>query len=102
MKYLKTFQELNEGKGRYTIKGNQSHAGDVNLPQFWTTSKDYMKVDNKDLKTGHDPKEMIMPVGNDYVYLTDPDDHIDQKEIDKMVEPHTKKSNDFGFDPSKK
>ena len=101
MKYLKTFNELNEGKGRFKIKDNQVHTGDVNLPQFWTTSKDYMKVDNKDMEIGHDPKEMIMPLGNDYGYITDPNDQIDQKEIDKLIEPHTKKS-DFGFDPSKK
>lgn len=104
MKHLKKFNDLNEGKGRYKIDGNIAAAGETNLPQFWTTSTDYMKQDHsKDpQETGLDAKQLIAPVGNDFSYLTDTDDHIDDKEVKKLIEPHVKKFNDFGFDPSKK
>lgn len=104
MKHLKKFNDLNEGKGRYKIDGNIVATGDVNLPQFWTTSTDYMKQDHeKDpQKLGHEPKQMIAPVGNDYSYITDIEDQIDDKEVKKLIEPHVKKFNDFGFDPSEK
>ena len=104
MKYLKKFNDLNEGKGRYKVDGNMAVDSDVSLPQFFTTSKDYMKQDHsKDpQEPGHDPKQMIAPVGNDYSYITDIDDHIDDKEVKKLIEPHVKKFNDFGFDPSEK
>lgn len=103
MKYLKNFEELNEGKGRMEIKDNHVIAGNVNMPQFWTTSPDYMKVDNdKDpQQVGLDPKQLIAPVGNNYTYIVDSDDHVDVEKIKKLVEPHVKKFSDFGFDPSK-
>lgn len=102
MKHLKKFDELNEGKGRIKIKDNMVVAGDVNLPQFWTTSPDYKDVDHtKNIQpTGVNVKDMIAPVGNDYTYLTDTDDHIDSEEVRKLVEPHVKKFNDFGISPS--
>ncbi len=104
MKHLKRFSELNEGKGRYTIKDNVASVGSVGLPKFYTTSPDYMTSDpSKNIqKVGLNPEDLISPEGTGYTYLTDEDDHIDSKDVKKLVEPHVKKFNDFGFDPSEK
>lgn len=96
-------ESTNEGKNRYDINGNHVIAGGVNMPQFWSTSADYKDIDDvKDQKQGLTPEDLISPVGNDYTYITDPDDHIDSKKVRKLVEPHVKKFNDFGFNPSEK
>jgi hypothetical protein len=102
MKHLKEFVKFFEGKGRYVIKDNIASVGSTGLPQFWSTNDDYTeksKVDSQEI--GVDIKQMVNAPGNDYSYILDPDDHIDQKHIDKLVEPHVKKFSDFGFDPSK-
>lgn len=103
MKFIKKFDELNEGKDRYDIVDNHVHAGEVNLPQFYSTSKDYMTVDNTKVQDmGVDSKSLIPPPGNDYTYLTDENDHVSDKEVKKLMEPHIKKFNDFGFTPTSK
>lgn len=97
---IKRFNQLNEGKGRIDIKGNHVHTGSTGLPQFWSTSPDYKKEDSKkNQKVGIDPESFIAPPGNDYSYLLDTEDHIDQNDVKKLVEPHIKKFNDFGFTP---
>jgi hypothetical protein len=103
MKHLKSFNSLNEGKGRVDIKDNHVRAGETNLPQFYTTSKDYINIDNnKDpQETGVNADQFILPVGNDFNYLTDIEDHIDSNQVKKLIEPHIKKFNNFGFNPSK-
>lgn len=98
MKYLKTF----EGRGRIEIKGNHVYTGPVTMPNFVSEKPDYTDLDGEipTQKTdGVDIKWFIVP--NNYNYIVDPDDHIDQKEIDKLIEPHVKKFSQFGFDPSK-
>jgi hypothetical protein len=103
MKHIKSFDELNEGKGRYTIKGNMASVGTTGLPQFWSMSPDYKKEDDtKPQKMGLNSPDLIAQPGNDYSYLTDIDDHIDTEDVKKLVEPHVKKFNDFGFNPSEK
>lgn len=104
MKHLKKFDEISEGKDRYTIKGNVASVGNKGLPKFYTTSPDYMTSDpTKNIqKVGVNPEELIPDLGNRYTYLSDEDDHIDPKDIKKLMEPHVKKFNDFGFDPSEK
>lgn len=99
MKHLKTF----EGRNRIKIDGNHVLAGDASLPQFWSENPDYTpKKDKVEQKHGvTDISAFVSPEGNDYNYLLDPNDHIDDKEVQKLIEPHIKKYNDFGFDPSK-
>lgn len=97
MKYLKKF----EGRGRIKIKGNQVHVGDTNMPQFWSENPGYTpKKDIPVQKTGGIDITTLVPApGTDYNYIVDPDDHLDQKEIENLIKPHIKKFNDFGFNP---
>ena len=89
MKYIKTF----EGHGRieFSEDGKQAIVGPVGLAQCWDWEIDQ--------KPGFDPESLILPPDNCYNYLWDADDHIDQKDVDKMMSPHMKNDNSFGFNP---
>jgi len=91
MKYLKTF----EGHGRIEMSkdGKQALAGPATLPQNWEWDKEQ--------KVGFNPNDLLMPGDNSYNYLMDPEDYLDKKDVDKMMEPHVQKYGEFGFDPSK-
>lgn len=103
MNHIKKFDELNEGKGRVSIKDKQVHTADLSLPQFWSTSPDYMSTDDtKTQEIGVDASQMTSPEGSGYAYLTDIDDHVDSNQVKKLMDPHIKKFNDFGFNPSEK
>lgn len=93
MNKLKYFSVFNEGRGRIEIKDNHVIAGDVNLPQTY---------DSKRLqKIGIDVDSFVLSPNNSYNFLNDVDDDISDSEVSKLVSPHVKKFNDFGFDPSK-
>jgi hypothetical protein len=98
MKHIKTFEEISEGKGRYEIDGNMAVFGANGKPQFYSTKPDYMSEDDKiTQKPGLDAKQLV--ASQNYAYLTNDDDHIDPKKVKKLIEPHVKKFNDFGFTP---
>ena len=89
MKYLKTF----EGHGRVELSedGKQAICGPVGLPQSWNWEDEQ--------KPGFDPNSLVLPPDNCYNYLWDENDHLDQKDIDRMMSPHMRKGNEFGFNP---
>lgn len=95
MKYLKDFDQIQEGKGRVEMDKDGRHAiaGDAALPQTWD--------DTKDQPTVFDPNSLVMDPSNSYNYLMDADDYLDEKDIDKMIGRHKKREDKFGFDPSK-
>lgn len=90
---IKSFNEhINEGADRVEIDGNHVVAGEATLPAQ-VDDKQEQKLDGVDIESFVQPEESNG-------FLTDPDDHLSQKKVDKLVEPHIKKFADFGFDPN--
>ncbi len=90
---IKSFNEhINEGKDRVEIDGNHVVAGEATLPSQ-PDDKQEQPLDGVDIES------FVQPEGS-AGFLTDAEDHLSQKKVDKLVEPHIKKFADFGFDPN--
>lgn len=84
MKFLKRFNDINEGKNRIKIDNGQVIM--TNLPPTWDP--------NIIQKIGFDPESMIDEPGNDYNYITCIEE-LPDKEVKKFISKHVKKFNEL-------